>query len=51
MGGNWRELMPAMHVCAKSLAREGRIEILQRGVRVVDFDAIKGPYRLRRVTT
>ena len=32
---------------ARGLAREGKVEILQKGKRVADIDNFKGPIRLR----
>ncbi|KAJ8598090.1 hypothetical protein CTAYLR_005565 [Chrysophaeum taylorii] len=46
-GGDWREMMPAMRAVAKELAVEGLVDVTQKGVKVLDLDDIKGPYRLR----
>ena len=49
MGGeNWRELMEPAREAARVMARDGEVEITQRGV-VLDPDAMwRGPVRIRR---
>ncbi len=46
-GEQWRELMEPAREAARELARQGRVDILQRG-QVVDPDAAwRGPIRIR----
>jgi hypothetical protein len=44
--GNEREYMDRTRDVVRALAREGEIEVCQKGS-VVDMDAVKGPIRLR----
>jgi len=44
--GDWRPLMEVTRAVADRLARQGVLEITQRGVRVVPGE-YKGPIRLR----
>ncbi len=44
---DWRAWMEPTRRVAQRLAREGVIDILQRGAIVPDLDSIRGPIRLR----
>lgn len=44
---DWRPLLEPTRRAARRLAREGRVEVLQRG-RVIDAGRAKGPIRLRQ---
>jgi hypothetical protein len=46
---DWRALMPRVRDCARALAREGQLEVTQRGVALSPDEAWRGPLRLRRV--
>ena len=47
-GCAWRALMPPVRDAARQIARDGRVEITQRGA-ALDADArFRGPIRLRR---
>lgn len=46
-GEHWRELMVTAREVARTLARAGEIEILQKGRRIDPAGAWKGPIRLR----
>lgn len=46
LGSEWRDLMRPVRIIAAELAREGRLDILQNGMRVDIHDA-RGPVRLR----
>jgi hypothetical protein len=50
LGGDagFRAYMPGVRAAAAQLARERRIDVLQRGV-PVDLATVRGPVRLRRV--
>ena len=43
--------MPNTHTCVKALAREGRLEITQKGSVVDPNSQIRGPYRIRKVAS
>ncbi|MEI7914257.1 MAG: DUF3253 domain-containing protein [Mycobacteriaceae bacterium] len=46
-GENWRDLMEPAREAARAMARDGEVEITQRGV-VLDPDAVwRGPIRVR----
>jgi len=44
----WRPLMPAVREVARRLAREGRLELRQRGATIAPDADVKGPIRLAR---
>jgi len=44
----WRALMPWVREVARSLAREGAIQVLQRGVALSPDDEWRGPIRIGR---
>lgn len=46
-GADFQAQMPVVRDAARALARDGEIEVTQRG-RVVDLDRARGPVRLRR---
>jgi hypothetical protein len=46
----WRPLMPAVRDVARRLARDGRLELRQRGVVIAPDADVKGPIRLARST-
>ena len=48
MGPDWRKYMPLTREVAGECARDGQLEILQKG-KQVDPDSYKGPIRLRLV--
>jgi len=39
--------MPLMQEVARELAREGKVDILQKKEKIIDIDNLKGIYRLR----
>ena len=43
----WRALMPAVVEVARTLARDGEVEITQRGVARPPDEAFVGPIRIR----
>ncbi len=43
--GSFRRLMPTVRAAAGELARDGAIEVTQRGS-VVDLETVRGPVRL-----
>jgi hypothetical protein len=45
---HWRALMPWVREAARSLAREGAIQVLQRGVALSPDDEWRGPIRIGR---
>jgi hypothetical protein len=45
---DWRALMPRVRDCARALAREGRLEVTQRGVVLSAQEDWRGALRLRR---
>ena len=45
---DWRALMPTVRNCARALAREGRLEVTQRGVVLSPEADWRGALRLRR---
>jgi Protein of unknown function (DUF3253) len=45
---DWRALMPRVRECAHALAREGRLEVTQRGVVLSPQEDWRGALRLRR---
>lgn len=48
VGGDWRALMEPCREVARRLAREGALQITQRGRAITDLDApMRGPIRLR----
>lgn len=48
VGGDWRALMEPCREVARRLAREGALQITQRGRAITDLDApLRGPIRLR----
>jgi hypothetical protein len=50
-GERWRELMEPTRAAARALARDGAVEVTQRGV-VVDPDGDwRGPIRIRSIAT
>jgi hypothetical protein len=52
IGGDWRALMDPTREIARRLAREGVLQITQRGQVVEDLDApLRGPIRLRPMPT
>ncbi|MFM8600430.1 MAG: DUF3253 domain-containing protein [Mycobacterium sp.] len=46
-GADWRAWMEPVRTAARSLAREGRVEITQRGAAVDPDAAWRGPIRIR----
>jgi hypothetical protein len=44
----WRELMPLVREAARSLAREGAVEVLQRGLPLSPDAPWRGPIRIGR---
>lgn len=46
-GGSWRSLMEDARDVARSLARDGEVEVLQRGEPVDPDEPWKGPVRIR----
>ena len=46
-GEQWRSQMDAARDVARSLAREGRIDVLQKGERLDPDEEWRGPIRLR----
>ncbi|ESQ79040.1 DUF3253 domain-containing protein [Asticcacaulis sp. YBE204] len=47
---NWRRQLPQVRAAIQKLVDEGKIEVLRKG-KVVDFEGIKGIYRLRLART
>jgi Protein of unknown function (DUF3253) len=45
---DWRALMPKVRDCARALAREGRLEVTQRGAVLSPEEDWRGALRLRR---
>ena len=49
----WRDWMPSTHAVVRQLAKEGELEITQRGTIVIDATSsvatkVRGPYRVRK---
>jgi hypothetical protein len=49
-GAGWRAEMDLVRDVARSLARDGRVELLQRGAVVAPDDPVRGPLRIRATT-
>ncbi|MDC7683419.1 histone H1/H5 family protein [Asticcacaulis sp. BYS171W] len=43
---NWRRQLPQVRAAIQKLVDEGKIEVIRKG-KVVDFEGIKGIYRVR----